>query len=278
MSVEQSQARDSFIAQATCMTGTVAVEANSDRHFPRHMHDQFGVGLLLAGAQQSLSGRGEIEAVAGDLITVNPGEIHDGRPLGCSARRWRMLYFDTEIVARIAGGLELPSGSELHHPVLGRPGLAARAFDDLHRALLPFPAQVDMALVEEAMLTLFAPLFDVATAPPATAPAAIGQAKMAIDEDPAQLRTLEEMSHQAGLGRYQFLRAFKSVTGLPPHTYRIQKQLQMARRMIIDGTPLAGSAIACGFSDQAHFTRHFTRTYGLRPGRLAVASGRTSGR
>lgn len=46
------------------------------------MHDQFGIGLVERGAQKSLSGRGMVEAEAGHVITVNPGEVHDGIPLG----------------------------------------------------------------------------------------------------------------------------------------------------------------------------------------------------
>jgi len=44
-----------------------------------------------------------VEAQAGDLIATNPGEVHDGRPLGDLPRRWRMLYFDR-------GALQTPDG------------------------------------------------------------------------------------------------------------------------------------------------------------------------
>ena len=29
---------------------------------------------------------------------VNPGEMHDGMPLGTGPREWRMLYFDPAVV------------------------------------------------------------------------------------------------------------------------------------------------------------------------------------
>ena len=38
--------------------------------------------------------------------------------------------------------------------------------------------------------------------------------------------------------------------------------------MIIAGAPLAEAAIAAGFADQSHMTRHFARTYGMPPGRF----------
>ncbi|SQI36332.1 AraC-like ligand binding domain [Serratia plymuthica] len=56
------------------------VTADTDFSFGRHTHDQFGIGLMDRGAQKSLSGRGRVESSAGDIITVNPGEVHDGSP------------------------------------------------------------------------------------------------------------------------------------------------------------------------------------------------------
>ncbi len=63
--------------------------ARTTRTFGRHFHDQFGVGVVLSGAQRSASGRGPVEAVRGDVITVNPGEVHDGAPIGGQVRTWR---------------------------------------------------------------------------------------------------------------------------------------------------------------------------------------------
>ena len=57
-------------------------------------HDQFGVGVIAFGAQRSWSGVGHVEASAGDVIMVNPGEMHDGAPLHSDARGWRMIYLD----------------------------------------------------------------------------------------------------------------------------------------------------------------------------------------
>ncbi|HMS07691.1 MAG TPA: AraC family ligand binding domain-containing protein, partial [Burkholderiaceae bacterium] len=87
------------------MAGVHAVAADSAHAFGRHMHDQYGLGLMLRGAQKSLSGRGVVEAEEGDLITVNPGEVHDGAPIGDGGRAWRMLYFEPEALAGTLGQL-----------------------------------------------------------------------------------------------------------------------------------------------------------------------------
>jgi quercetin dioxygenase-like cupin family protein len=78
-----------------------AVEAHSGQSFSRHTHEQFGIGLVTQGAQKSFSGCGMVEAGAGDLITVNPNEVHDGMPLGDAGRSWKMLYLEPALAAEL---------------------------------------------------------------------------------------------------------------------------------------------------------------------------------
>ncbi len=88
-----------FVARACLLAGTIAVEATRARTFGRHSHDTYGFGVIDGGAQRSSSGRGPVEAGAGDVITVNPGEVHDGAPIGDGPRTWRMLYAEPGVLA-----------------------------------------------------------------------------------------------------------------------------------------------------------------------------------
>lgn len=74
--------RNQFIMRRAAMAGVEAVEAATRHAFPRHTHQQFGIGVIHQGAQKSASGRGMVEAGPGDVITVNPNEVHDGSPIG----------------------------------------------------------------------------------------------------------------------------------------------------------------------------------------------------
>ena len=40
--------------------------------------------------------------------------------------------------------------------------------------------------------------------------------------------------------------------------------------MIAQGVPLSETAVATGFADQSHLTRHFAARFGLTPGRWAA--------
>jgi quercetin dioxygenase-like cupin family protein len=102
--------------------GVVAVKARSGKTFARHTHEDYGIGILLAGAQRSWSGRGTVEAGVGDLITVNPGEVHDGAPIGGS-RTWAMLYLTPEKVSEVACDIREGKSAEMEFvsPVIRDP-------------------------------------------------------------------------------------------------------------------------------------------------------------
>src|SRR5688572_7408280 len=98
--------------------GVYCTHIESARHFGRHWHATYGFGFLEDGAHSSASGRGTVDAYAGDVITTNPGEVHDGRPLGGRSRRWRIVYVDCHVLSSICGG-----HSQITRPVIQDPRL-----------------------------------------------------------------------------------------------------------------------------------------------------------
>jgi AraC-like DNA-binding protein len=248
------------------MAGVEVVKADSAHAFGRHIHDEFGIGLIDRGAQKSASGRGQVEAGPGDMITVNPGEVHDGRPFDDSGRRWRMLYVAPPRLLEAAGDVAPGTAFEFTMPVI-RDALLATRFNTLFDAAR---AQGQGLRSETALLGLIARLLKpTATERPAVG-AGVASARTRIDDDPAAELTLAQLAGDAGLSRYQFLRAFARLTGLPPHAYQLQRRVQRARQLVRAGLPLAEAAAASGFADQSHMTRCFARSFGLTPGAFAL--------
>jgi AraC-like DNA-binding protein len=261
-----------FRMPKTIMPGIAAVVADSDRSFPRHMHDQFGIGLVERGAQKSLSGRGMVEAEAGHVITVNPGEVHDGIPLGEGGRAWRMLYLDIAIVRdTIADISEKDRGTfEFAYPVDTRP-LADR-FRTLFSAMTAADRPGDALRCDETLLMLLAGAMETVATPRETAaPGNIRRAKSRIDDDPARPFRLADLAQDAGISQFRFLRSFARATGLTPHSYILQRRLHLARRALAKGAPPADVAFSAGFSDQSHLNRLFVRQFGMTPAAYRAA-------
>jgi AraC-like DNA-binding protein len=247
--------------------GVYGTHIDSSHHFARHWHDTYGIGFVEHGAHRSASGRGVVDAYAGDVITTNPGEVHDGRPLGGPARRWRLLSIEPGVMASTTGrGADL----EITRPVL----------DDLRlrRALELLFARLESAgdplASEEALVETCALLLRHTTsAPQREANGEVRRVRDRLADDLAAAPSLAELAALAGLGKYQLLRRFEKAYGVPPHAWLRQRRAERARALIRDGSALAAASAACGFADQSHMTRAFVRHFGFTPGawRKAVA-------
>ncbi|TAM02688.1 MAG: AraC family transcriptional regulator [Paraburkholderia sp.] len=256
--------------------GIEAISLNSDRAFPRHTHDEFGVGVIASGTQRSWSGRGFVNAQAGDAIMVNPGELHDGAPVGTlSDRAWRMLYLSPTLVNSIAAqeGIDYV---ELAHPAVHDVRLTV-AVDRLFARVVHGAAPLAR---DEALVMLVTSLLARHThrllshAGPAPE---IDMARERLDAAPAAPVTLAELAALSGVSRFQLLRGFAREIGTTPHAYQIQLRTRLARALIARGSPIVDAAAEAGFADQSHLTRAFTRQFGISPGRYALTLRAASG-
>lgn len=79
---------------------------------------------------------------------------------------------------------------------------------------------------------------------------------------------LKEVANECELSVSHFARAFKETFGVSAHRWLIQKRLSHAKHLLLTTSiPLIDIALQSGFSDQASFTRTFTRDFSVSPGR-----------
>jgi AraC-like DNA-binding protein len=261
--------RGSFAMRPCVFRDVHAVEACSRHAFPRHTHDGYGIGLIVRGAQRSWSGRGTVEAGPGSIITCNPGEVHDGIPIGAS-RAWNMLYLAPPLVRAIVSDIREGAAADLEFtdPVIDRHA-QAQAFQAAYAALTGRGTEVGPA--HERLILLLAGLLHNKRPSSALLPPGLARAKSRIDDDPTAPVALADLAREAGISCFQLVRGFAKLTGLTPHAYLVQQRLDAARAMIAAGTTLANTAAACGFADQSHFNRAFVGRYGVTPGNYAQA-------
>ncbi|MBB4006329.1 AraC family transcriptional regulator [Allorhizobium taibaishanense] len=243
-----------------------AVCAYSKQRFSRHTHDEFGIGLIVKGGQISASGRGQVTAEPGNIITVNPGEVHDGAPVGDHGRHWLMVYMEQAFLDEMQTDFGETGDVEFERPVFDKPDWATR-FHRFFQAMRNSDGPAATLAQEETLIDLLAPLISWRSKAmrPKYDPS-LERVRQMICDNPAANPSLGNLAAVANTNRFKTLRAFQAMTGLTPHAYILQQRANQARRLILSGKDsLADIAAACGYADQSHMTREFKRRYGLTP-------------
>lgn len=243
------------------------------RHaYPMHTHDVWTLLIVDAGAVRydlERSAHGARPAV----VTLLPPHVpHDGRAATPDGFRKRVLYLDESTLGpgAIASAVDSP---DIHDPTL------RDRIDSLHRVIdVPgdeFEAESRLELVIER-LGQHLSLRDRPTGPTRAASHRLaGDLRALLDESTTTGLTLREASARLGTHPTHLVRAFTATFGLPPHAYLTGRRIDVARRLLLDGVPVARVATDAGFYDQSHLTRHFRRYVGVSPGRYAQVRDRT---
>lgn len=256
--------RDPRFKGMECLSATFVTH-----QFPPHAHETFSIGAIEAGSQIS-NIRGErSQAGSGYFYLINPDEVHDGAP-GGSGYRYRMIYPDA---ALLAGIIEDVTG----RPFSGTPSFSRHVLHDaalapaFHRAHRTLEENGGTLEAEERMYGVLATMFErlgsTIIAPVATREAtAVHRARDYLEQNYAADIGLEELAGVAGLSRAHLIRAFRREFFITPHAYLTDKRVREARSLLRRGCAPAEVAYRCGFSDQAHFSRHFKARTGVTPG------------
>jgi AraC-like DNA-binding protein len=232
-----------------------------DHAYPPHTHDTWTLLLVDTGAVAYDLDRHRHGALP-SLVTLLPPHVpHDGRAATPDGFRKRVLYLDLDVL-----GPEL-AGRAVDAPELPDPVLRDRV-SRLHRAL----SEPGEALQAESRLALVADRLrrHLLDRPNATVPRDPGLAdrlRALLDASVPSGLSLRDASLLLGVSPAHLVRTFTAAYGLPPHRYLTGRRVDLARRLLLDGTPAAEVAVAAGFHDQSHLHRHFTHLLGTTPGR-----------
>jgi AraC family transcriptional regulator len=78
--------------------------------------------------------------------------------------------------------------------------------------------------------------------------------------------SLDTLATELNLSVYHFCKLFTRSMGIPPYKYILQQRVERAKQLL-NRSPRSISDIAldCGFANQSHLNRHFTRLTGITP-------------
>jgi len=239
----------------------------SQQHFGRHSHDRYGFGVITRGVEKLWYRGAHQFGTAGTVVTLSPGEIHDGVPVDGAGWEYRMLYVDpqwlNDVVLHGAGG-----AASIHlfrEAMADDPGLAARLLDAHHRI-----STSQLSLERETVLIeVLAALFERHghAAQPLRRPerAAVARIRSLLDSESELNLSLESLGEEVGMDPLYLIRVFKREVGVAPHSYQIQMRVARVQALLRGGMDLAEAAVACGFFDQSHMARAFKKVVGVTP-------------
>lgn len=249
----------------------------SGRGYDPHRHDSYAIGQTISGVQ-TYDYRGQTTSSRpGQVVVLHPDELHDGRAGTGDGFLYRMLYVQPDEIMRALSGraraLPFVAGGLTEDPRLAEP--IRFALWDIARD--PEPIEYDQMIqgIAEGLLALAPSAQGRSRSPAATG--VVRLAKNLLDDCFLQRVRSEDLERETGVDRFALARYFRAQLGTSPYRYITMRRLHYARRLLQgNAMTLAEAALASGFADQSHFTRHFKLAYGISPGRwrrLLLATG-----
>lgn len=241
----------------------------SGHAFDPHRHDTYAIGFTLHGVQ-SFRYRGSAEnSVAGQVFVLHPDELHDGHAGTPGGFRYRIAYIEPQLIQQALGeGRALPF-------VRDTVSHNGRLQAVLHAAFENLDAPLDELRRDQIIVDLADALaaadFAMRRRPVTSRHLrAVSAARDVLDAGIRKGVRSAELEAATGLTRYVLARHFRACLGTTPYRYLTMRRLDRVRLLLRRGACLADAALASGFADQSHMSRHFKNAYGLSPGRWAA--------
>jgi AraC-like DNA-binding protein len=228
--------------------------------YPMHVHEAWTLLIVDTGAVRYDLDRHE-HGTPHDTVSLLPPHVpHNGSPVTEEGFRKRVLYLDATYL-----GDEF-IGAAVDRPDLRDP-LLRRRVGQVHGAL----ARPGEELEAESRLTFVGERLrdhlrgESGTARPAD-PVLARRLRELLDERVVEGVGLREAAGLVGAHPAHLVRAFSTAYGIAPHQYLTSLRVGRARRLLLEGRSPSEVAVATGFYDQSHLTRHFRKLVGVPPG------------
>jgi AraC-like DNA-binding protein len=240
--------------------------------YPMHTHESWTLLIVDDGMVRYDLHRREHGAL-NQVVTLLPPQVpHNGRAATAAGFSKRVVYLD---LSHVPGSL---AGRAAGQPVLADPLLRWRIrqlHDVLARPGEEFEAENRLAFIAERLCWHLR-----SYAGPEAARHGAGVAdelRGLIDTRFRENVTLRDAAGILHAHPAHLVRAFGREFGISPHQYLTSRRVDLARRLLLDGTPPSLAAAEAGFYDQSHLARHFRHVLGTSPGRYARSGPQLSG-
>ena len=238
----------------------------SDFSFPKHTHPEYTIGLVIKGTE-SIYCRGRHDTAGqGSIYFCQPDQVHAGTSIEKSAWQFASLYVAPAFYQAYFGG-PLPEFAE---PVVND-RVSALQYRELVAVLGLSQCDVERQSALIASIALMTGRNIGAGGIDTHAKKHPPAIKRAIDYIHSYFSNpirLEDLAGVAGFHPGYFVDCFRKSKGITPHAYLLSTRLNAAKHALMSGQTPADTAAFCGFYDQSHLNRNFTKMFGMTPGQF----------
>lgn len=244
------------------------------RHLEAHYHDFYEIYFFLDGEMDYWINGTLYHLQAGDLLFINPTELHRPVPRGDGNTYERMvLWLNRSYLAGIENGL-LESCFELNRRLL-RPDPATKGhIQALATRLVEESYSEDFGskccsygLLLQLLCLINRTALNNSPDVPVT-PTLISQVLSYLGTHFNEHLTLDMLANHFFISKYYLSHEFHRTVGVSVHRYITLKRLNYAYDLLSEGHPAGQVALLCGFGDYTAFYKAFKAEYGISPSTL----------
>ncbi|WP_434362778.1 AraC family transcriptional regulator [Parasalinivibrio latis] len=241
----------------------------NDFSYGKHAHEEYSFGVTLAGRQDFFSSGAFHRSAPGNVIVFNPGEVHDGHAGTPDTLHYRMLYIHPDqlepmlAIAGIRPNKEFQiSDNLIQDPTLRGHILSLSQMTEAQSGdkLAHESALFQLAERIAQLYSRFEPSCTISRPD-----RLLRQSREFIHASLTKNLSLDDLSREAGISKYHYLRLFRQQFGITPHQYILNCRINRAKEALENGADIDDVAFDYGFSDLSHFNRRFKPIYGMTP-------------
>ncbi len=238
--------------------------------FSPHFHEHYIIQVVDQGMNEGFCQGERFEAIPGDVLLINPGEIHTGNSFEGKPLKYMGICPEIDQIRNCLRSLEI---SDQAIPIFTTLQIRDKQLAMKIRSLIKVSkTSTDILLQDILRAEVFCQLFRKYSIVNLTDNSnhlkdktKVKRAINYIRENFSKQFTLNELSRYCTIDPYYLIKIFKKNLGLTPFQYLRNYRIEIATRKLRQNIPISQTALEVGFFDQSHLHRNFKQVTGMTP-------------
>lgn len=227
--------------------------------FAAHFHDYYVIGIVKDGKRSFECNQGTYHIKKGDIVLMNPNDIHSCYELSNSTLTYFALnvsketvydyfhYYPQFNIAVFKNENIAELVIDLYNLIYNQANIIIKQkkLNELFRQL-----SINKLLENDSLIEI---------------PNSIIIMQDYLEINYHRKIKLDSLVQLTNISKYHLIRLFNQYIGTTPYNYLETIRIIKAKELLINGISVIEVANKIGYSDQSHFSNHFKKTMGLNP-------------